>query len=219
MSWGLRIYSCINLYLNGRSLYVILNYMITLPKLDYKYEDLEPYIDKQTMELHHSKHHQGYVDKLNAVLAGTGWENKSLEEILKNLDKLPENIRTAVRNNGGGVFNHNLFFESLSPKRMDLLGKIKEGLEKDFGSVELFKEEFGKAALGQFGSGWAWLMSEQGKLKILATGNQDVPLIGKPILALDVWEHAYYLKYQNRRAEYIEAWWQVINWEAVAKKF
>jgi len=192
--------------------------MITLPKLDYKYEDLEPYVDKQTMELHHSKHHQGYVDKLNAALTGSGWEDKSLEEILKNLDKFPESIRTAVKNNGGGVFNHNLFFESLGPKRMDLLGKIQEGVEKNFGSVDSFKEEFGKAALGQFGSGWAWLMSEQGKLKILTTGNQDVPLMGKPILNLDVWEHAYYLKYQNRRAEYIEAWWQVVNWQKVGEK-
>lgn len=195
--------------------------MHTLKSLPYSYDALEPFVDARTMEIHHDKHHQGYVDKLNSALADQiDLADKTVEELLINLNAVSENIRTAVRNNGGGVANHNLFWEILA-KDKTLVGEIKDAIEKDFGNFEKFKDEFSQAALTQFGSGWAWLTLADGKLEIMKTANQDSPLtVGKtPILTLDVWEHAYYLKYQNRRAEYVEAFFNIINWERVNEIF
>lgn len=189
-----------------------------LPNLPYQYDALEPYIDKQTMEIHHTKHHQAYVTNLNKALEGSEGEGKSIEDLMKNISKYP----VAVRNNGGGHYNHSLFWTLMKkdgggfPK-----GEIEKALNSNFGSFEQFKKLFGEAAMGRFGSGWAWLISANGKLEITSTPNQDNPLMdvadkkGTPILGLDVWEHAYYLKYQNRRPEYIENWWNVVNWEEV----
>ncbi|PIR94972.1 superoxide dismutase [Candidatus Falkowbacteria bacterium CG10_big_fil_rev_8_21_14_0_10_37_6] len=195
--------------------------MHTLKSLPYTYDALEPFIDARTMEIHHSKHHQGYVDKLNAALAGRDdLALKPVEELLADLNVTPEDIRMAVRNNGGGVANHNLFWQILAKDKI-LSGEVKSAIEKEFISFEKFKEEFSKIALTQFGSGWAWLVVNNGKLEIMATSNQDSPLsTGKtPILTLDVWEHAYYLKYQNKRADYIEAFFSIINWEKVDELF
>lgn len=194
-----------------------------LPKLPYAYNALEPYIDAQTMEIHHSKHHQAYVTNLNNALIGTDAEGKSLEEILKNVDK----YSVAVRNNGGGHWNHSLFWEQLSASAtLTPSGKLKDAIEVKWGSLDKFKEEFNNAAVSRFGSGWAWLCVEaNGSLEICSTANQDNPLMpgvgcgGAPILGLDVWEHAYYLKYQNRRAEYINAFWSVLDWKAVEKLY
>ena len=191
--------------------------MNELPKLPYEYNALEPHIDEETMKLHHTKHHQTYIDKLNAAIKGTDLEGKEINEVLKNLESVPEDIRTAVRNHGGGHSNHSLFWQLLK-KDVEFGGKVKDAIEKDFGSLDKFKEEFGKVAMGRFGSGWAWLIvSDGGKLEVTSTANQDSPLMDgkKPILGLDVWEHAYYLKYQNKRQDYVEAFWNVVNWDKV----
>lgn len=188
-----------------------------LPELPYAYDALEPTIDKETMEIHHSKHHNTYVTKLNDAVKGTDLESKSIEEIVKNLDAVPEDIKTAVRNNGGGHYNHSLFWELLSPEKKELSGDLKEAIESAFGSVDKFKEDFEAAAAGRFGSGWAWLVVNNGSLEIVSTPNQDNPLTeGKtPVFGVDVWEHAYYLKYQNKRPEYLSAIWNVVNWDKV----
>lgn len=196
----------------------------SLPKLAYSYDALEPYIDSETMNIHYNNHHAAYVNNLNAALADyPDLQKMELTELLQNLDKLPKEIQTTVRNNGGGHYNHTLFWSILAPAgKTKISDKLKSELEKNFGSVEKFKEEFAKAATGRFGSGWAWLIKDKsGKMKIISTANQDNPIMstaeiqGAPILALDVWEHAYYLKYQSKRADYIKAFWEVVNWEEV----
>jgi len=194
-----------------------------LPKLPYAYDALEPHIDAKTMEIHHTKHHNAYTTNLNAAIAGTDLEGKTIENILLNLDL----NNTAVRNNGGGYYNHNLFWTILSPKGGgEPTGELEEAIDKSFGSFEEFKAKFNKAATTRFGSGWAWLcIQEDGRLEVCSTGNQDNPLMpevgcnGTPILGLDVWEHAYYLNYQNRRPDYIEAFWSVVNWAEVARRY
>ena len=192
-----------------------------LPKLPYDYNALEPHIDAKTMEIHHSKHHQGYVNKLNNALEGQAdLQSMAAEELLKNISNVPENIRQAVINNCGGHANHSLFWQLMSSNGGGApSGKVADAINASFGSFDKFKEEFTNAALTRFGSGWAWLVSDNGKLAVISTKNQDSPLMeGKvPLLALDVWEHAYYLLRQNRRAEYIEAWWNVVNWDKVAE--
>lgn len=191
----------------------------TLPNLPYPADALEPYIDAQTMNIHHGKHHQTYVDRLNdAVAANAGLQGKSLEDLLRNLDSVPENARAAVRNHGGGHANHALFWLTLK-KDVPFGGDIANVINSTFGSLESFKEKFSAAAAGVFGSGWAWLVVSGGKLEIVSTPNQDSPLTqGKtPILGIDVWEHAYYLKYQNRRPEYVSAFFNVINWDQVGE--
>ncbi|HBV22492.1 MAG TPA: superoxide dismutase [Jeotgalicoccus sp.] len=192
-----------------------------LPKLPYAYDALEPHIDKETMEIHHSKHHNTYVTKLNDAVKGTDLESKSIEEIVKNLDAVPENIKTAVRNNGGGHLNHTFFWELLSPEKKELSGELKEAIESAFGSVDKFKEEFEAAGAGRFGSGWAWLVVNNGALEITSTPNQDNPVSeGKtPVFGVDVWEHAYYLKYQNKRPEYLGAIWNVVDWDKVSELY
>ena len=198
-----------------------------LPALPYAYDALEPHFDAQTMEIHHSKHHQAYVNNANAVLANLPeWEKLSAEELIVRLAELPENVRTPLRNNAGGHANHSLFWQILKTGTT-LQGKLKAAIERDFGSVEAFQAEFEKAAATRFGSGWAWLVYEDGKLKVVSTANQDSPLMGQavsgasgyPIIGLDVWEHAYYLKFQNRRPDYIKAFWQVVNWDEAARRF
>ncbi len=190
-----------------------------LPKLPYKYNALEPHIDAKTMEIHYTKHHKGYVDKLNAALAEyPAFEAKSVEEMLSDLDSLPDAIRTPVRNNGGGHVNHSLFWQILSPKKKEFKDEIAEKINAKFGGFDEFKKEFSEYAMKRFGSGWAWLVVNADKeLEILSTANQDSPLSQGmfPILGLDVWEHAYYLKYQNRRQEYVDAFFNLINWEKV----
>ncbi|MHA3225237.1 superoxide dismutase [Globicatella sulfidifaciens] len=193
-----------------------------LPKLNYEYAALEPVIDAQTMEIHYTKHHNAYVTNLNKAVEGTEYADKSIEELVKVWAELPEDIQTAVRNNGGGHYNHTLFWEELvAPSQAkkvpaDLEAKLVEA----FGSVEEFKEKFAAAAASRFGSGWAWLVSNDGKLEVVSTPNQDNPLTDGlvPLLGLDVWEHAYYLNYQNRRPDYIKAFWDVVNWEVVADR-
>ena len=192
-----------------------------LPKLGYEYNALEPYIDEQTMKIHHDKHHQTYVDKLNAALEPfAGLQKLKVEELLQKLDTVPEAARNAVKNNGGGVLNHTMFWTVLK-KDVKMPKEIAAAIDKDFGSFENFKKTFSDAAMNRFGSGWAWLVLNKGKLEIVSTANQDTPLSeGKtPILLIDVWEHAYYLKYQNRRAEYVENFWKVINWDQVNKNY
>lgn len=194
----------------------------TLPELPYAYNALEPHIDEQTMRIHHDKHHGGYVTKLNAAVEGTEYADWPLEKLIKELNSLPENLKTPVRNSGGGHINHTIFWPTMSPRgggKPD--GDLAKAIDSTFGGFEEFKEQFSQAAAGRFGSGWAWLVVSGGKLEITSTPNQDNPLTeGKtPILGLDVWEHAYYLKYQNRRAEYIAAFFNVINWEQVAENF
>lgn len=191
-----------------------------LPQLPYAYDALEPHIDARTMEIHHSKHHAAYTTNLNAAIQGTDLEGKSIEEILLACKDKP-----AVRNNGGGFWNHNLFWEVMAPNAGGQpTGELADAIASTFGSFDAFKEEFAKAATTRFGSGWAWLCVEAGKLVVCSTANQDNPLMGEgctgtPILGLDVWEHAYYLNYQNRRPDYIHAFFNVVNWEAVAKKY
>lgn len=194
-----------------------------LPALPYAFNALEPHIDARTMEIHHGKHHQGYVNNLNAAIAGTPMEGKSIEEILKNLDM--KNM--AVRNNGGGHYNHSLFWTVMAPNAGGSpSGELAEAINRDLGGFETFKENFAKAAATRFGSGWAWLSVQKGgKLDVCSTANQDNPLMpemgcgGTPILCVDVWEHAYYLHYQNRRPDYLKAWWNVVDWNAVAKRY
>ena len=193
-----------------------------LPKLNYAFDALEPNIDAKTMEIHYGKHHNGYTNNLNNIISGTEHEGKSIEEILKSLDL----NNTGLRNNGGGYYNHNMFWEIMGPNSGgEPKGEIGESINSNFGSFENFKDEFSKAAATRFGSGWAWLCAHtDGKLEICSTANQDNPIMpngcgGVPILCLDVWEHAYYLNYQNRRPDYINAFFNVINWEEVNKKF
>lgn len=194
-----------------------------LPELAYAHNALEPHIDAQTMEIHHGRHHATYVNNLNAALEGhADLQQKSLEELISNLDALPESIRNAVRNNGGGHANHTLFWQILSPNGGGApSGELADAINAAFGSFDNFKAEFAKAATTRFGSGWAWLTAEGGKVAISSTPNQDSPIMeGKtPILGLDVWEHAYYLKYQNKRPDYIGAFWNVVNWDEVSKRF
>jgi Fe-Mn family superoxide dismutase len=194
-----------------------------LPALPYAFNALEPFIDEQTMQIHHGKHHQTYVNNLNAALEKhPELQAKSVEELIANLDAVPEDIRTAVRNNGGGHANHTLFWQIMGPNKGGApTGAVAEAITSKFGSFDAFKEAFAKAAVGRFGSGWAWLVKSGDGVEITSTPNQDSPLMeGKtPILGLDVWEHAYYLKYQNRRPDYIAAWWNVVDWDAVNKRF
>ena len=192
-----------------------------LPELNYDYDGLEPHIDKETMETHHSKHHQGYTDNLNKALEGHDeYKNMEIEEILKSLDKLPESIRTGVRNNGGGYYNHSLFWDIMSPNAGGKPeGDLGKKIDVDLGGFDKFKEDFKKAALGRFGSGWAWLVLDNGKLEIVSTSNQDNPISDgkKVIFGIDVWEHAYYLKYNNRRADYVDNWRNVEDWKKAEK--
>jgi Fe-Mn family superoxide dismutase len=193
-----------------------------VPALPYPYDALEPHIDTQTMTIHHDKHHQAYVDKVNAALEGTEFEDKPIEEIIANLDAIPEDKRTAVRNNGGGHYNHSLFWESMSPEGGATPdGDLGAAIDSAFGSFEGFQEKFEAAGVGQFGSGWAWLILDGGALAITSTPNQDSPLsAGKaPLLGNDVWEHAYYLKYQNQRPAYLKAWWSTVDWTKVAERY
>lgn len=193
-----------------------------LPKLDYAYNALEPLIDAQTMEIHHTKHHAAYTNNLNNLVTGTEWEGKSIEEIFSNTDKVP----AGIRNNGGGFYNHNLYWKVLTPGGPQKpTGALHNAIVAGFGSFDALKDKFSKAAATRFGSGWAWLVDVNGKLVVTSTPNQDNPLMnvsdikGIPVLGIDVWEHAYYLKYQNRRPEYIEAFWDLINWEVVSNLF
>ncbi|MBI4062320.1 superoxide dismutase [Candidatus Gottesmanbacteria bacterium] len=202
---------------------VLLFAMFTLPDLPYPYNALEPYIDERTMQIHHDKHHGAYVKNLNDALAGQdALLSMPVEELMKNLSKVPEAVRTKVRNNGGGHANHSFFWEVMSPKAGGQpSGELAKAIESAFGSFAQFQEKFSAAGMGRFGSGWVWLISEKGKLTITDTPNQDNPWMeGKtPILGLDVWEHAYYLKYQNLRADYIKAWWNVVNWREVGRRY
>lgn len=194
-----------------------------LPKLAYAYDALEPHIDARTMEIHHTKHHNAYITNLNGAVEKTPeLDGKSLEEMLGDLNAVPEAVRGVVRNHGGGTFNHNLFWEVMGPNAGGApSGDLAAAIDSAFGSFDAFKAEFAKAAGGQFGSGWAWLVKNNEGLAVVATPNQDNPLsLGlTPILGLDVWEHAYYLNYQNRRPDYVSAWWNVVNWDAVAEKY
>lgn len=194
-----------------------------LPQLPYAYDALEPHIDKETMNIHHTKHHNTYVTNLNNALQGNEeLLSKSVEEVIANLDAVPEAARTAVRNNGGGHANHSLFWQILAPNGGGApSGELADAINSKFGSFESFKEEFAKAATTRFGSGWAWLSVSNGELEVSSTPNQDSPLMeGKtPVLGLDVWEHAYYLNYQNRRPDYISSFWNVVNWDEVSKRY
>jgi Fe-Mn family superoxide dismutase len=192
-----------------------------VPPLPYDYAALEPHIDEQTMRLHHDKHHQAYVDKVNDALAGTDHEGKPIEEVISKLDAVPEDKRAAVRNNGGGHLNHTLFWESMSPDGGGAPdGDLGSAIDSAFGSFDAFKEQFEAAGVARFGSGWAWLVVDGGSLKVTSTANQDNPVSEgqTPLLGNDVWEHAYYLKYQNRRPEYLKAWWNVVDWSKVAER-
>ena len=195
----------------------------SLPPLPYAQDALEPHIDARTMGIHHGKHHQGYVNKLNAALEGhSGLQSKSVADLLRDIDSVDENIRTAVRNNGGGHANHSLFWKTMSPDGGGSpSGALAGAINDAFGSVDAFKEEFGNAAASRFGSGWAWLVVSDGDLKVYSTPNQDSPYMDgdTPILGLDVWEHAYYLNYQNRRPDYISAFWNVVDWDQVGKNY
>ena len=194
----------------------------TLPPLPYSYDALEPHIDEATMKLHHGKHHQAYVDKLNAAIAASEWESKSLDEIMVSLDKVPDKIKAAVRNNGGGHYNHSLFWQWMSPTGGgEPTGKVAEAINAKFGSFAKFKEEFEAAGMSRFGSGWVWLIQDGSELSITTTPYQDCPVSEgkKVLLGNDLWEHAYYLKYQNRRPEYLAAWWNVVNWNKVTELF
>jgi superoxide dismutase, Fe-Mn family len=195
----------------------------TLPALPYANDALEPHIDARTMEIHHTKHHQAYVNNLNAAIEkAPELANKTLDDLMRGINSVPEAVRTAVRNNGGGHWNHSLFWQLMGPgKGGEPTGKLADAIQSSFGDFNKFKEQFAAAGAGRFGSGWAWLVNDSSKLSITSTPNQDNPLMeGKTaILGLDVWEHAYYLKYQNRRPDYITAWWNVVNWDAVADRY
>jgi Fe-Mn family superoxide dismutase len=195
----------------------------TLPPLPYPPDALEPYIDARTMEIHHDKHHAAYVTNLNAALEkAPEFQARSLDDLLQHLDQLPESIRTAVRNNGGGHWNHTMFWEIMTPNGGgEPSGKLADAITTAFGSFETFKTQFAEAATKRFGSGWAWLVSDNGTLSITSTPNQDTPIMeGKhAIMGVDVWEHAYYLKYQNRRPEYLTAWWNTLNWDEIGRRF
>jgi Fe-Mn family superoxide dismutase len=200
----------------------------SLPELPYAHDALEPHIDAKTMEIHHGKHHAGYVTKVNAAIEGTDLESKSVEDLISGLASVPADKQTAVRNNGGGHANHSLFWTVMGPgKGGNPSGDLAAAIDSTFGSFDAMKEQFATAAAGRFGSGWAWLYVDGGSLKIGSTANQDSPLMGAdiagisgtPILGLDVWEHAYYLHYQNRRPDYISAFWNVVNWDAVADRY
>ncbi len=196
-----------------------------LPNLPYDFDALEPHIDSKTMEIHHGKHHKAYVDKLNAALeqAGPSFQDMPIEKLLHDLNKIPENVRMAVRNNGGGHANHTLFWQTMGPNcGGEPSGKLADAIKATFSNFEAFKKQFGDAGVNRFGSGWSWLAVGAGnKLEIFSTPNQDSPLMDgkKPLLGLDVWEHAYYLKYQNRRPDYIAAWWNAVNWKKVGELF
>ena len=203
----------------------------TLPNLPFPTDAFEPHIDTKTMEIHHGKHHKAYVDNASKALAGTKWESLAPEEVIAKLSELPDNIRVAVRNNAGGHVNHSMFWTLMAPAGKggggEPSGKLMDAIKKSYGDFSHFKEEFAKACTGRFGSGWGWLVVKGGSVTICSTANQDSPLMGEavagcsgtPILGLDVWEHAYYLNYQNRRPDYITAWWNVVNWSEVAKRF
>lgn len=200
----------------------------TLPELSYAYDALEPHIDARTMEIHHTKHHQAYITKVNAAIEGTPLEGKSIEDLISDLSAVPEEKRGAVRNNGGGHANHSLFWTVMGPgKGGSPSGELAAAIEKAFGSFNAFQDKFADAAATRFGSGWAWLIVDGGALKVGSTANQDSPLMGEavagisgtPILGLDVWEHAYYLHYQNRRPDYISAFWNVVDWDSVGARF
>ncbi len=194
-----------------------------LPKLAYAYDALEPHVDARTMEIHHSKHHNTYVTNLNGLIEKTPeLAGKSLEAILGNLNAVPESVRTGIRNHGGGTHNHNLFWEFMAPKAGGApKGELAKAIDASFTSFDAFKAEFEKSAMGRFGSGWAWLVKKDSGLAVISTANQDTPISDglTPLLCIDVWEHAYYLKYQNRRADYVSAFWNVINWDAVAARY
>ena len=193
-----------------------------VPDLPYDYDALEPHIDEATMKVHHDKHHQAYVDKANDALAGTDWEGKPVEEVLQNLDQLPDDKRTAVRNNAGGHANHSFFWEIMSPDGGgDPSGELASRIGETFGGLDQLKEQVNAAGVGQFGSGWTWLVHDGSGLAITSTPNQDSPLSAgqTPLLGADVWEHAYYLKYQNKRPDYLAAWWNVVNWQAAEDRF
>jgi superoxide dismutase, Fe-Mn family len=193
-----------------------------VPPLPYDYAALEPTIDEQTMKLHHDKHHQAYVDKANGALEGTEWADKPVDEVLANLSSLPDDKQTVVRNNGGGHANHTLFWESMSPDGGgEPSGELANAIHEAFGSFDAFKEQFEANGVAQFGSGWTWLVLDGGSLKLEKTPNQDSPVLNgqTPLLGNDVWEHAYYLKYQNKRPDYLKAWWDVVNWDAVAERY
>ena len=192
-----------------------------VPALPYGYDALEPHIDEATMRVHHDKHHQAYVDKANGALAGTEWEDKPIEEVLRDLSSLPADKRTVVRNNGGGHYNHSLFWESMSPDGSgEPDGALREAIDSAFGSFDDFKTKLKDAGVNQFGSGWAWLVHDGSGLQVVSTPNQDNPVSEglTPLLGVDVWEHAYYLKYQNRRPDYLDAWWDTVDWGKVAER-
>jgi superoxide dismutase, Fe-Mn family len=193
-----------------------------VPPLPYDYNALEPTIDEQTMQLHHDKHHQAYVDKANGALEGTDLDGKPIEEVLKDLSQVPEDKRGVVRNNGGGHYNHSLFWEAMGPGKGGApSGELASAIDEAFGSFDSFKEQFEAAGVGQFGSGWAWLVSDGGSLKVRSTANQDNPVSDGqvPLLGNDVWEHAYYLTYKNKRPDYLKAWWDVVDWDKVGERF
>ena len=193
-----------------------------VPPLPYDYDALEPHIDEATMRVHHDKHHQAYVDKANAALDGTEWADSDVDDVLRSLDQLPDDIRTAVRNNAGGHSNHSFFWQIMGPDAGgEPDGDLRAAIDDAFGSFDAFKDEFEAAGVNRFGSGWAWLVHDGSGLAVVSTANQDSPVSeGKtPLLGVDVWEHAYYLKYQNRRPDYLDAWWNVVNWSEVASRF
>ena len=192
-----------------------------VPDLPYDYGALEPHIDEQTMRLHHDKHHQAYVDKANGALEGTEWADAEVDDVLRSLDQLPDDIRTAVRNNAGGHSNHSFFWQIMSPDGGgEPSGDLASGIDEKFGSFDAFKDELKNAGVNRFGSGWAWLVHDGSGLAVVSTANQDSPISDgqTPLLGVDVWEHAYYLKYQNKRPDYIDAWWNVVNWDEVAQR-
>jgi Fe-Mn family superoxide dismutase len=194
----------------------------SVPPLPYPYDALEPHIDKETMEFHHDKHHQAYVDKANTALEGTEWADRDVEDVLKNLDSLPADKKAAVKNNGGGHYNHTLFWESMGPNGGGSpQGELASAIGSAFGSFDDFKAKLKETGVNQFGSGWSWLVHDGSGLAVVGSANQDNPVSGgqTPLLGVDVWEHAYYLKYQNRRPDYIDAWWNVVLWEKVAERF